>query len=196
MQNLDMNYKKRRDALVELVRAEHHAFSGPIILFAPCDDPNRSFVQDSSFYYFSGIVEPASVITLADAQQTFYRPNYTDLRDKWVASPAKITQEYVQAAGFDGLQVTGQEFNSIHVYPYFDFVTYSYIIALISDALKRDEKIFTLYPNNSYEFFMIRLVVDRLALVIPHLKENIIDISSQVAQLRRKKDMSEIEILY
>src|SRR3989338_1292790 len=111
MKTLDMNYKKRRDALVELVRAEHHAFSGPIVLFAPTDDPNRSFVQDSSFYYFSGIVEPASVMTLTDdGQQNFYKPNYTDLRDKWVASPVKVTQDYVQAAGFDALKTTGKLF--------------------------------------------------------------------------------------
>lgn len=196
MQKLDMNYKKRRDSLIELVRTEHAAFSGPIILFAPCDDPNRSFMQDSSFYYFSGIVEPASVMTLSENQQFFYRPNYTDLRDMWVVSPAKLTQDYVQAAGFDELRITGQTFDSIHIYPYFDFVTYHNIITLISDALKRDEKIFTPYPSNSYESFLVRMVIDRLALLIPNLKENIVDISAQVAQLRRKKDMSEIELTY
>ena len=196
MQKLDMNYKKRRDALIALVKAEHSSYQGPIVLFAPCDDPGRSFVQDSSFYYFSGIVEPASVMTLTESQQIFYRPNYTDLRDQWVASPAKITQDYIQSVEFDALRTTGEQFNSIHIYPYFDFTTYQDIIVLISQALTKGEKIFTLYPNNSYESFMIRMVIDRLASVIPNLKENIIDISAQVAQLRRKKDMSEIEITY
>jgi Xaa-Pro aminopeptidase len=196
MQKLDLNYKKRRDALVALVQAEHTAFAGPIMLFAPCDDPERSFVQDSSFYYFSGIVEPASVMALSKSEQIFYKPAYTDLRDQWVTSPVKITQSHVQSVGFDALKVTGELFNSIHVYPYFDFMIYKNIISLITEALARDEKIFTIYPTSSYESFMIRMVVDRLALVIPHLQENIIDISPQVAQLRRKKDMSEIEITY
>ncbi|MBV8661424.1 MAG: aminopeptidase P N-terminal domain-containing protein [Candidatus Dependentiae bacterium] len=196
MQKLDMNYKKRRDALVELVKTEYSDFQGSIILFAPCDDPGRSFVQDSSFYYFSGIVEPASVIVLDESQQVFYRPNYTDLRDQWVASPIKITQDYIQSVGFDQLRTTGQEFNSIHIYPYFDFAIYQNIITLISQTLAKGEKIFTVYPDNSYESFMVRMVIDRLASVILNFKENIIDISAQVAQLRRKKDMSEIEITY
>lgn len=196
MKKLDMNYKNRRDALVALVRAEHHAFQGPIILFAPCDDPERSFTQDSSFYYLSGIVEPAAVMTLSESEQNFYKPAYTDLRDQWVTSPAKVTQDYVQSVGFDALQATGKTFSSIHVYPYFDFETYHNIITLLSDALARGEKIFTVYPTSSYESWTVRMVVDRLALIIPHLKENIVDISPQIAQLRRKKDMSEIEITY
>jgi len=196
MKKLNMNYKKRRDALVELVRDEYTSLQGPILLFAPCDDPGRSFVQDSSFYYFSGIEDPASVIVLNESQQAFYRPAYTDLRDQWVASSVKITQDYVQSVGFDNLRVTGQEFKSIHVYPYFDFVTYQNIITLISDAIARGEKIFTPYPKNSYESCMVRMVIDRLSLKIPNFKDNIVDVSPQVAQLRRKKDMSEIEILY
>lgn len=196
MQKLDINYKNRRDALVALVRAEHTAFAGPIILFAPCDDPERSFIQDSSFYYFSGIVEPASVMTLSQSEQIFYRPAYTELRDQWVTSPVKVTQAYIESVGFNALRPTGESFNSIHIYPYFDFATYKYVIDLISQALKHDEKIFTVYPTNSPESFMVRMVIDRLASVIPHFKENIIDISPQIAQLRRKKDMSEIEITY
>ena len=196
MQKSSMNYKKRRDALVASVRLSHHAFQGPIVLFAPCDDPEKSFAQDSNFYYFSGIIEPASVMVLTDNQQTFYQPAYTNLRDQWVASPIKITQDYVQSLGFDELQTTGKTFNSIHIYPYFDFETYHTIITLLSDTLARGEKIFTVYPTNSYESFKVRMVVDRLALLIPHLKENIIDISPEIAELRRKKDMSEIEIMY
>lgn len=196
MQKLDINYKKRREALLALVQSEHKAFQGPIILFAPCDDPNRSFVQDSSFYYFSGIVEPASVMTLTASEQIFYKPAYTDLRDQWVTSPVNVTQDYIQANGFDALQPTGKTFNSIHVYPYFDFETYHDIVALISKALARGEKIFTVYPTSSHESCMVRMVVDRLSLIIPHFKENIVDIAPQVAQLRRKKDMSELEIIY
>ncbi len=133
---------------------------------------------------------------LSKSEQIFYQPAYTDLRDQWVTSPVKMTQSHVQSVGFDALKATGELFNSIHVYPYFDFMTYKNIISLITEALARDEKVFTIYPTSSHESFMIRMVVDRLALVIPHLQENIIDISPQVAQLRRKKDMSEIEITY
>ena len=196
MKKIDMIYRKRRDALFELVKEEHAAFSGQIILFAPTDQSSKSFVQDSSFYYFSGMQEPASAMVVRASEHVFYMPAYSDMRNQWVASPVQITESYLQSLGFDALQVTGQLYNSVHVYPYFDFGLYQNIITLLTDALARGEKIFTLYPTGSSELVMVRMVIDRLAQVIPGLKENIIDISAQVAQLRRKKDMSEIEMLY
>lgn len=191
-----MNYKNRRDQLVDLVKSHHASHQGSIVLFAPCEDAYRSFVQDSNFYYFSGIVEPASVMMLSDRKQAFYRPAYTDMRAKWVHSQVDVTQDYIKIQGFDELLVTGEVFSSVHVYPYFDYTVYKNIIALLSDLVGKGEKIFTIYPTNSYQSVEIRAVIDRLALVIPHLHDHIVDISAQVAQLRRKKDMVELELLY
>lgn len=196
MQKIDMIYKQRRDALFDIVKSKHPAFTGKIILFAPCEYPNQLFVQDSNFYYFSGILEPASVMVLHATNHVFYMPAYTDIRNQWVANLTHITENYVQSIGFDTLNFSGQPYNSIHVYPYFDFNIYQNIINLLIQTLACGEKIFTIYPTNSYESVAIRMVIDRLACVVPHLKENIIDIAPQVAQLRRKKDMVEIETLY
>lgn len=195
MEKLYKNYRQRRDALVALVKSNHHAFTGPIMLFAPTDD-HGIFHQDSNFYYFSGVVEPASVMLLADQEQVLYQPDYTPLRQQWVSSSVVITPEYARAIGFDDLRVTGKSVNVIHIYPYFDFNFYQSVIAYITQALGRGDKIFTVYPSSSDESVMVRMVIDRLSLVIPHLHENIIDISPEIAQLRRKKDMSEIELLY
>lgn len=196
MQKIDMVHKKRRDALFDLVKSEHAAFTGQIVLFAPCEDPNKLFIQDSSFYYFSGVFEPASVMVLHSSDHVFYMPAYTDMRNQWVVSSIQMTEGYAQSIGFDALKFAGQSYNSIHVYPYFDFSIYQNIITLLTQTLARGEKIFTIYPTNSYESFAVRMVIDRLAHVVPHLKENIIDIAPQIGQLRRKKDMVEIETLY
>lgn len=191
-----MNYKNRRDLLLDLVRTQHAFHQGSIVLFSPCDDAYRSFVQESNFYYFSGIIEPASVMVISQEKQVFYRPAYTDARAQWVDSAADITQNSIQTQGFDDLQVTGKIFPSVHVYPYFDYATYENIVVLLSDLIRDGKKIFTIYPSNSYQAIEIRAVVDRLAQVIPHLHDHIIDISSQTAQLRRKKEMVELELLY
>lgn len=196
MNKINQNYKHRRDALLALVATEHKAFTGPIILFAPCDNPAGLFVQDSNFYYFSGLQEPASVMILNDETQDFYLPNYTAMRGAWIKNDATVTEDNIQSFGFDTLKVTGKSIDAIHVYPYFDFTIYSKVIEYITAALHRNEKIFTVYSSENCQSWMTRLVIDRLALVIPHLQENIVDISSQIAQLRRKKDMLEIETLY
>ena len=191
-----MNYKNRRDLLVDLVKTQYPSDRGSIVLFAPCEDAHRSFVQDSNFYYFSGIEEPASVVLLTEKEQIFYKPAYNDVRAKWVDSKVDVTQDYLQAHGFNELRPLGQLFSAIHVYPYFDYATYENIVVLLSDMVSKGEKIFTIYPNNSYQSIEVRLIIDRLALVIPNLHKHIVDISAQAAQLRRKKDMSELELLY
>jgi len=191
-----MNYKNRRDQLIDLVKNQYSSERGSIVLFAPCEDAYRSFVQDSNFYFFSGIVEPASVMILTEKEQNFYRPAYTDLRAQWVHSSVDITRDYIESQGFHDLKVTGQQFSSIHVYQYFDYTTYETIITMLLDMVIKGEKIFTTYPKNSYQSIEVRCIIDRLAAVIPHLHDHVIDISAQIAQLRRKKDMSELETLY
>ena len=191
-----MNYKNRRDQLVDLVKTQYPSERGSIVLFAPCEDSHRSFIQDSNFYYFSGVEEPASVMVLTEKEQNFYRPAYNDMRAKWVHSEIDVTQDYVQAHGFNELRPLGQLFSGIHVYPYFDYAIYENVVALLSDMVLKGEKIFTIYPSNSYQSIEVRLIIDRLALVIPNLHKHIIDISAQAALLRRKKDMSELELLY
>lgn len=191
-----MNYKKRRDQLVDLVKTQHISHQGSIVLFSPCDDAYRSFVQESNFYYFSGVVEPASVMVLSDNQQIFYRPAYTEMRANWIHNIVDITQDSIQEKGFDALQETGKPCSFVHVYPYFDHVTYENIIILLTNLIRDGKKIFTIYPSNSYQSIEVRAIVDRLALVIPHLHDHIVDISPQAAHLRRKKDMVELEQLY
>lgn len=191
-----VEYKKRRDTLLSLVRAQYPGKQGSIILFAPCEDSTRPFVQDSNFYYLSGMVEPASVIMITDHEQIFYCPAYNGTRDQWIISDQACTQDYVQSVGFDRLANTGKEFFGIHVYPYADLAVYEHIIQQIKIMLAAGQTIFTVYPNNSYESYMTRMVIDRLSTVIPHLPKAIVDISPLVAQLRRIKDMAEIETLY
>ncbi len=191
-----MNYKKRRDTLIELVRMHHPDKCGPIVFFAPCDDPTQNFVQDANFYYFSGIVEPASVVIMHHDQHDFYYPAYTALRHQWVATPVAITEQYIQAAGFDHLRTTGASCAAIHIYPYFDISLYENIIALLRLAVERKENIFTVYGKNNYETFVTAMIIDRLAMAIPGLLNSIVDISPLIAHMRRKKDMSEIETLY
>jgi len=191
-----MNYKNRRNQLIDLVELQYPSTPGEIILFSPCEDAYRSFVQESNFYYFSGIEEPASVMTITKDKQSFYRPAYTDMRAKWFHSKVDVTRDYIESQGFDTLNATGKECALVHIYPYFDYAVYENVITLLLNLVTTGKKIFTIYPANSYQAIESRFVIDRLALVIPNLHKHIIDISAQTAQLRRKKDMFELELLY
>ena len=191
-----MNYKQRRDRLIQLVRSNYSQFSGPIILFAPCEDPGKNFVQESSFYYFSGIVEPASVMILNDVEQLFYKPKYNALREKWIASQVSLDENYIQSLGFNRMDFTGQEYTNMHIYPYFQKALYENVLQVMIAACSKGEKIFTLYSDNRNQSYMVSMIIDQLLQFVPHIKDHIIDISPQVAQLRRKKDMEEIELLY
>src|SRR3982750_876849 len=135
MTNKNQIYKQRRDALLKLVAQEHPGLSGPVLLFAPCQIPNHIFVQDSSFYYFSGVQDAACVMQLSATEQILYQPDYDATREKWVATAQKITQDSAAALGFDTVAVTGKKVQSIEIYPYFDFAVYQHIVDIMNAAL-------------------------------------------------------------
>lgn len=196
LQESEVQHEQRRKALVRAVQDQYGDNAGPIVLFAPSDQETRVFEQDSYFFYFSGIIEPATAMLLHNDHQLFYMPQYNDLRKKWVSSQVDITEDTVRSLGFDGLKYTGDVYKGIHVYPYFENSVYSHIIDLLKSCIDRKEKIFTIYPTNSSSAIGVRQVVDRLAHFIPNLHDVLVDISPLANTLRRKKDMAEVEFLY
>ena len=70
------------------------------------------------------------------------------------------------------------------------------MLQFLQDRVTQKEVLFTLNPNNEHEYIEQRFVLERLNSFIPDLQSSIVDISDSVAQMRRKKDVHEIEQLY
>jgi Xaa-Pro aminopeptidase len=191
-------YSLRMRQLVDDIRFEHPMVSeGAVFLFGNYEEERYLFRQESSFYYFTGIQEPgtAAMIEL-NGSATLFLPQFGANRDHWIYSPYQLNQETISKFGFHELSVLGEPCTGYQSHPFFNKQDFSELLKRIENIIERGGKIFTLRPSASYGYVYQRLVVDRLIAFMPKLAHHIIDISEIVAQLRRSKDMHEIETMY
>lgn len=190
-------YKARRKKLLTAIEEEYPQKKGKLILFAPVELDNQPFLQDSSFFYFTGISEPA-VVLVSDAQEgtTLYVPHFGDVRSKWMHSQDIINEQTISLFGIDSLKMSGAPMTDYQMFPYFSAQDYSEIIVLLQEMMQQKQTVFTLYPSDKRSYVFVRQIVDRLLLFLPELAHYIVDISPLVGELRRKKEISEIEQMY
>ncbi len=195
--NFTSSLKKRRIALMELIAQAYPDKQGSIFLFAPIELDFHDFLQDSSFYYFSGINDSASVLSWSFHESTvLYQPDFGILREKWIHSVDVINDQTKSLYAFDELKKSGKLLNSYNVDPYFAAQDYEYVIECLIKMVVQRQTIFTIYPQHSRMNASVKMILDRLAQFVPGLMAQVVDISDLVVKLRRKKDMSEIELMY
>lgn len=188
---------KRRQALLQLIAQEHPEVSGTVFLFAPVEPEHRLFIQDSSFFYFAGISEPAVVLTFGAHEPTvLHTPDFAAMRAKWVHSVDDMNEQTKGKFGIDSLEKTGHSLSSYQIDPYFSKTEYQHIIDRLSDMVSSGKTIFTIYPDHGRSSASVKMMIDRFAVFVPGLMKHIVDISPLIATLRRKKDMFEIEQMY
>ncbi|OGB86424.1 hypothetical protein A3J41_03555 [candidate division TM6 bacterium RIFCSPHIGHO2_12_FULL_38_8] len=196
-QDVASRLKQRRKSLLELIAQTYPEKSGMVLLLAPIEMEHYAFVQDSSFYYFSGISQPAMALSFAVNQPTIlHMPHFADLREKWVDSVDVINEATKSLFGLDELCKLGAQVATYQIDPYFSESDYKNLIEYLRELVVQKKTIFTLYPQHVRAYASVKMIVDRLALFVPGLMHNVVDISPQVAQLRRKKDMSEIQAIH
>lgn len=188
-------YKERRKKLVEIIKSQHSATQGTILLSANFEDHKRKFIQESSFFYFTGITEPALAIAvdLLDAKTTLFAPAFKGARDQWVDGAISLDSDPLHY-GIDVIAPLGDAITGYSVQPYVSMDMYKNLI----EILKKKSvigAIFTLCPTDDYQYVAQRFLLSRLCTQAPEIIAKIKDISAIVAQMRRSKDMSEIEML-
>lgn len=195
--NFADRFNKRRLALLELIAQRYPEKKGSVLLFAPIEQDYYDFLQDSSFYYFSGVSDPANVLSWSfDEPTILYQPDFGTLRNKWIHSVDVINDDTKILYGFDALKKTGNLLSTYNVDPYFALQDYQYLIELLTKMVVQKQTIFTLYPQHSRSYASVKMIIDRLALFVPGLMSHVVDVSDLVTTLRRKKDMAEVELMY
>ncbi len=196
-QDKTMGLMKRRSELLSLIAKTHSDKKGKVVLFAPFENSRNVFVQESSFYYFSGISEPALALVF-DKQEgaALYKPDFGELRDKWVQAVDVLNEETISLYGINELRSLGKRVRGYQIDPYFSLDDYQNLINYLQHMIVTKQTIFTLYPERSGQYAAVKQIIDRLQVFIPELKNHIVDISPLAAQIRRKKEIAEIEHLY
>ncbi len=195
--NLNERVTSRRKKLIELIGQHYPDKKGTVFLFAPIEHDHATFIQESSFFYFSEISEPAAVLSFGFYDHTtLYQPNFGDLRSKWVQAVDVINEQTKILYGIDELKHNGAVLNTYTVDPYFSQADYQQVVQNLMQTIAQGKVVFTLYPQHSRAYAQVKFILDRLSLFIPNLMQHVVDISPLVAKLRRKKDISEIEKMY
>jgi Xaa-Pro aminopeptidase len=188
-------FKLRIQDLINNIKELHPEKKGTIILFAAFEDDRYRFTQESSFYYFTGLQEPAVVLTIdVDGQKILYVPNCLEERAKWVVSPLQLTKEYAKQIGVDEVKLLGSGCSGYQMHPYSCESEYSNLTADLKKKINSESVLFALDPHTPYGYIEQRLLLQRLRTF--GAAPNVVDISSIAARMRRSKDVKEIELMY
>lgn len=188
----------RAKDLVTMIKQEHpEVKKGAVVIFGALENSKHRFMQESSFYYLTGITEPGAVALFdLNGTSTLFVPNHGSNRAAWVHTPVALTQENAKKLGFTTITTLGDMAPGYQFYSFSDKSHYSTLIAQLQAIIADKGTIFTLCPNDASSYTDARHTLERFESFIPGLKQGCVDISEYVAILRRKKDMREIEHMY
>lgn len=194
--DFSINTARRKD-LINAIKESHPSKDGVIFLFAGFEGDARSFRQDSSFYYLTGLTEPGLVMAIdLNGHTTVFQPNCAGLRAQWMMSEVDLSPQNSKKLGINDIKVLGNACASYTFHPFFPREEYNLLLEELKKLIAQKKTIFTLNPNNPREYVEQRLVLQRLEGFLPGLAEHIVDISPLIAHQRRIKDMREIDALF
>lgn len=185
-------YQVRMHALSALLKKKHQVEKGIILLCADFEQEREPFYQDSSFYYFTGINEPAVVYTKAfDGHASFYEPAYSIDRSVWV--PLEYNKQYLQELNVNSVKKLGSQVLGYSIDAFAHVTAYE---NLIHDLTAYVNQGYTIFTPLKHVAFPVYALVQKLQTQNVDLKDVFVDCSYEVAALRRKKEQREIEYLY
>lgn len=190
-------YSERRKELVERIKEQHkNAGNGIVVLIADFEQECARFRQDASFYYYTGLEEPACmlIIDIAQGTSTLYAPNFGQERKKWVTSQA--VPDNHKTIGVDAIEYAGKPCVGYQCHPFFTDHEYAHVIEIFKKCVASKRPIFSLSPMTASAYIDQRFVLLRLGQMIDGFTQNIIDVSGIVAAMRRKKSHRELELMY
>jgi Xaa-Pro aminopeptidase len=193
-------FKERRNALCERLQKEYPklATQGIVLLFGNFESEQSSFRQESSFYYMTGVREPACALLLEinTGAATLYIPNFGKEREKWFPVDLSIGNEKADIYGLEKIAYLGEPCMGYQCHPFFTMQEYSSLLEVIKKEVAAKRSIFTCNPTSQQGYIEQRFVLERINGIIPGFDEHLIDISPDIAGLRRKKSHAELELLY
>jgi Xaa-Pro aminopeptidase len=192
-------YKKRRNTLISRIKKEYaDKKDGVVLLFANFETERLVFRQESSFYYLTGITEPASALMIdtKNDHSTFYVPNFGAVREKWVDIAIGVGKKQEVAFGFNDIAYLGEPCTGYQCHPFFTQNEYAHLLTIIQKCVEEKRTIFTFNPQNKDAYIEQRFILQRIGTLIPGFKELLVDISPTIAQMRCVKSQEEFELLY
>ncbi len=193
MQKTYAPFIQRRTKLYESLKKKD-ARKPLLFLFAGFESERTAFRQDSSFYYLTGLEEPATVLLMNEAGTTLFVPQYGTPRAKWAITLVEADAASLAQRGIDRKELLGQACRGYSLTSSCVTAQYEQLLTTLERHVDAGGVLYTVYqPEILCEH---TLILDRLFQSKPKLKQAIVDISAALAQLRRTKSQGELESIY
>lgn len=187
-------YKKRRQDLVAAIQKEFPAKNGKILLLGNFEQERHRFRQDSTFYYFTGVEEPGSVLLIdLDGSATLYIPAMAGNRAQWMEGALAADQKTADHYNVQSVQFLGQAQPGYQASPLMPTAAYENLFAALLDTGKA---LFTCVPADLHDYIEQKFLLERLKSFASQQFSGVVDISAVVARMRRTKSREEIECIY
>lgn len=194
-------FKERRADLVGALKDQFpDMHAGAIMLFANFEGDRIVFRQESSFYYLTGMTEPAIIILLYfDGREVVYIPQFTTRRDKWVnvqLSVGNADSLDAQKFGVTEIKYLGAPMPGYSMKRIFEKENYEIFLDDMSNALRAGTQFFGLADSSGHKYYEQMMLYRDLCNALPNLAMVTQDISYLVGEMRRTKHESEIFSLH
>lgn len=181
-------YKNRRLELIKKIKEKFNANEGLVLLFAGFEEERLKFIQDSSFFYYTGLNEPGIVLAFdLNNEAIIFVPKFKGNRENWVK-----TEETYENYGIQKREYLGDVVEGYSINPYFQKNQISNLLNFLS----KQKNIFTICPDNGRVYSKQLFLIERLSKLSLELEKKFIDISLLIAQMRQVKNFREIEEIY
>ena len=135
-------YGERRATLLQMLKDRNPTAAPGVVLFiADFEREKVRFRQESSFYYMTGIEEPATMLMLdqESGTSTLYIPDFGKERAKWVQSEVDIHAGPL--LGIDTIAYAGNPCKGYQCHPFFTGDEYTHVLKKLQDCLTQKRPI-------------------------------------------------------
>lgn len=180
-------YKARRERLIHDVKKNYGVEQGVIVLSAGFEIERHSFRQESTFYYVTGIHEPAAVLCIyLDGNEILYLPNFGSEREKWVNVEVSIMSDPA-IFGFSAIKYLSDPVKGYSYNPFFIQDYYAHLLPELQRVVNDKFFVFSTLAHHPGYLFHHQLF-EGFQRAIRGLSEQKVDITDLLHALRRKKD--------
>lgn len=189
-------FKQRRKQLLKKLKEKYAGVQGVVMIGAGFESDRYIFRQESSFYYLTGIVEPAVILLMDfDGREFLYVPHFGISRSQWVNVTLDVNQD-AKRIEVDEIRYLGSPIANYSFKPIFTDKKYENFIADLSRYISNGAQFFTLLDQSNQGYFMNINLYERLQEWIPELNKRTTDIAPILHEIRRIKDEYEIDLIY
>ncbi|MBM3894079.1 M24 family metallopeptidase [Candidatus Dependentiae bacterium] len=163
-----------------------------LVLVNDYENHKERFRSESSFFYLTGIHEPAiAVVIYSDGRQVLYRPAYSIDRESWTG--VRFNPEEL---GFPEVKYLGDAIKGYSISGVFKAENYKILGEDLALWLNTGGSLFVLHDVSGGHYKtqseLLSMVVDTFGISYKEVR----DVSPLLHELRREKSVSEIALMY